>query len=460
MRISTAILRFLHHRCAVLGVVLTLLVAGAALNKPAAGIDEVAEDAGSAGVHFTLDEIARIVKHGPLGPPPDDPTNRFADDPRAAHLGQFLFFDTRLSANGEVSCATCHVPSKGFADGKTLAEGIGLGTRHTPSLWNVAYNNWFFWDGRADSLWAQALGPMECDVELGRDRMQIAHLIYNDTELRQAYETLFGALPDLADGDRFPAQAMPPPPLREPTTAQEHTWRAMPWKDRREIDEVFANVGKSIAAYERKIISRGSSFDTFVEGLIADDPLAMSALSDQAQRGLKLFVGEARCRLCHSGPNFTDSLFHNNRLPPLDGGMLRDQGRYGAINLLVRNNFNALGAFNDDRSKQTAGRVRQIHRAPHQWGEFKTPSLRNVALTAPYMHQGQFGTLREVLEFYSTLESAVPIQRAAELVLQPANLTDEQIDDLLAFLESLTNTDIDPALLQAPPSPIFSDVQP
>ena len=118
-------------------------------------------------VEFSDREIARILRHSPQPPPPPSPPNRFADDPAAAHFGQYLFFDTRLSVNNIVSCATCHASDLGLADGKPLANTIAELTRHTPAIWNVAYNRWFLWDGRADSLWSQALGPIEHPSEMG-----------------------------------------------------------------------------------------------------------------------------------------------------------------------------------------------------------------------------------------------------------------------------------------------------
>ena len=131
----------------------------------------------------------------PLDAPPLDPTNRVSGDPRAARLGQFLFFDTRLSANGSVACVTCHDPDRGWADGETLARGVHALERHSMSLWNAAYHRWYFWDGRADSLWAQALEPLEHPNEHGTTRLACAHLVHDDDELRAAYEEVFGPLP-------------------------------------------------------------------------------------------------------------------------------------------------------------------------------------------------------------------------------------------------------------------------
>ena len=157
--------------------------------------------------------VALILAMGELGDPPPDPTNAVADDPRAARLGQFLFFEQRLSGTGTIACATCHEPGRSWTDGREVAEGLGTLTRHTPSLWNVAYNRWFFWDGRADSLWSQALSPLEHPDEHGGSRLQYAHLVHGDPELRAAYERVFGPLPELEDTERFPPEGRPVPDL-------------------------------------------------------------------------------------------------------------------------------------------------------------------------------------------------------------------------------------------------------
>src|SRR4029077_12353158 len=166
----------------------------------------------------------------------------------AAALGQFLFFDTRFSANSKVSCATCHQPARGFSDGQPLETALGRGTRNTPTLLNAAFNHWFFWDGRADSLWSQALQPLENPREVGGDRLHIAHLIAGDERLSAAYQRVFGKLPPLADTARFPAHARPDP---DPQSAAARAWQAMEPADRTEVNRVFSNLGKAIEAYER-----------------------------------------------------------------------------------------------------------------------------------------------------------------------------------------------------------------
>lgn len=401
-------------------------------------------------VQFTQVEINRILQHSPLPHPPVDASNGVCDSKGASALGRALFFDARLSSNNRVSCATCHVPEKGFSDGRQLAEGLSPGQRHTPTLWNVAYNRWFFWDGRADSLWAQALHPLERPDEMGGSRVAVALHILRTAELRSRYEGVFGDLPDVSDAARFPPLARPLQPS-EADGAASAAWAAMTDEDRRAINRVFANVGKSLAAYQRMIVSDEAPFDRFVRGLRAsfNEEAGVgaapsgdeNAISEPAKRGLKLFVGRANCRTCHSGPNFTDGEFHAVRVPPLGGGAPRDAGRYLGIQLLKADMFNGLSEFSDDRSEAARRRLASLRESPELWGLYKTPTLRNVAVTSPYMHQGQFATLRDVLLHYSKFENALSSgHHAQERTLEPLNLTDGEIEDLVAFLQSLTDT--------------------
>ncbi|MDP6540072.1 MAG: cytochrome c peroxidase [Planctomycetota bacterium] len=407
-------------------------------------------DAG-ARLEFTELELARILRHSPLPPLPPDPTNRWADDPRAARLGQALFFDPRLSADGAISCATCHNPELDLSDGKAVFEGLGVGERRTPSLWNLAWSRWLFWDGRADSLWAQAVQPLENPLEMGGDRLALAHLVASDPRLRAAYGELFGPLPDLADGARFPAHARPVAgDLGHP---HDVAWRGMAAADRRAVDEVLVHLTKSLAAYERKLVSTGSRFDRFVEGLREGDAEKLALFSDSERRGLGLFVGEARCRVCHVGPNFTDNEFHNLSLPTADGGLPTDSGRYAGSRLLRADPFNAAGEFSDAPDGAAAERLESLVVGSETWGEFKTPSLRNVARRGPLTHRGQFADLAAVIEFYSTLEGQSRLHGHRETVLVPLELTEEEKADLEAFLSTLTGAPPPEGLLGPPTLP-------
>jgi len=409
-----------------------------------------AQDPGDAVVEFSQKEKAILAEMSPLGPVPPDPTNAVADDPRAARLGQFVFFDPRFSANGRVSCATCHDPALSFTDGKVIGEGMSQGERHTPSLWNVAYNRWFFWDGRADTLWSQATKPFESPSEIGGSRLTMAHSVFRDADLRQAYETVFGALPELTLASRFPPEGRPVPD--QPDDPQHRAWMSMRPDDQTAVTRVLVNVGKSIAAYQRRLVSRNSAFDRFVDAVGRNDAAGVEDYPLAAQRGLKLFIGEGKCRLCHSGPNLTDREFHDTRLRTPDGAPPRDQGRYAGADKLLHDPFNARGEFSDERTGAAAEKLEFLANGPQNWGLFKTPTLRNAALTAPYMHLGQLATLRDVMDHYSRLPGATDTHHP-ERILVRLNLTDSQIDDLVAFLESLTDASLDQSLFRKPPSP-------
>lgn len=370
-------------------------------------------------VTFTDLEVKRFLQHSPLPTPPANETNAYADDPRAAALGQALFFEPRLSKGGTISCATCHRPEKSFTDGRALAKGVAEGRRHTPSLWNVAYNRWLFWDGRADSLWSQALHPIEDPTEMAGSRERAIAAVRGDARLRAAYEAVFGRMPE--------AGAL-----------------------RQDVGRAFANLGKAIEAYERRLLSRRAPFDVFVEGFREKDPAKQAALSPAARRGLKLFLGRGNCRTCHTGPTFSDGEFHAIELPPTG---VPDPGRLEGIERVVKDEFGAAGAYSDRTDGPRAQNVRFLGRAPHAQGQFKTPTLRNVARTAPYMHNGQLATLPDVLAHYSTLENRPPAGPHQEAILAPLSLTPGETADLLAFLDALTDTSLDAALTR-PPAPV------
>ncbi|HEV3028478.1 MAG TPA: cytochrome-c peroxidase, partial [Planctomycetota bacterium] len=290
---------------------------------------------------FTAEEVGSILQHSPLSPhPPPDPTNAVADLPEAAILGQAIFFDPRFSASSKVACATCHDPIRGFGDGKALTDLFPI-DRNIPSLWNVGYGRWFFWDGRADSLWSQALKPLENPREQGFSRLQVAHMLESDLRLRPLYEKVFGRLEDLHDLARFPFKGRPVP--ENPGSSLEKAWTGMAEADRLTVNRIFSNVGKALEAYERRLVSRRSPFDVFVEGLRTGDRAKIAFLSPSARLGLKIFVGKGNCRLCHSGPTFTDGEFHNLGIPPLRGGPT--PSRYGAIAEIQRDPFNGKTLF-------------------------------------------------------------------------------------------------------------------
>ncbi|GJM23177.1 MAG: methylamine utilization protein [Planctomycetota bacterium] len=396
---------------------------------------------------LTPEQIELAREFSPLPEPPADPTNAVYEDLDAALLGQALFFDTRFSSNGEVSCATCHEPALGFGDGRKLAKGVAHHPRHSMTLWNVAYNRWFFWDGRKDSLWSQALGPLEDAREHGSSRLEIVHALADAPELVRAYTEVFGAFPNVSDSSRFPAAGRPV--AEQPRHPHQVAWDTMSADDQRTVNRVFTNFGKLLAAYQRQLVSRRAPFDVFVEGLADNDPEKLAALSPSAQRGFTLFAGKAACHICHDGPTFSDLEFHSNRVATGEGV---DPGRALGVLQLKVDPFNGASEFADDGGARATRKLQITPRGWHIPGEFKTPSLRNVAVTAPYMHEGQIATLAEVVHFYSTLEGAAPPDPKGEKLITAVQLTDAEQADLIAFLESLTDESL-PAELRAAPAP-------
>lgn len=391
-----------------------------------------AQPESSAAPVFDVRERRAILRLSPLPPPPPDPSNRYAADPKAAAFGRTLFFDPRLSRSGTQSCATCHDPARAFANSeKTVAVDAPF-PRNVPSLRNLAYNRWYYWDGRADSSWAQALGPLENDREMASSRLALLHLVREDPDLYQSYREIFGPLPPGADDPiRFPRDARPVPEL--PQSPLHQSWAAMSDDDRHAANLVFTHLGKAIAAFERTLLVGESPFDRFAEKL-KNGEADPAELSPAAQRGLQLFVGRAACTLCHSGPNLSDGEFHDVGIA-LGHGQRIDPGRHRGVSTLLRSPFTRAGKFAD--APEPNAPVLFLEPMTHQVGQFKTPTLRGVAETAPYMHDGRFATLEEVVRFYSTREGASPLGHPTTL-LQPLKLTEVEIADLVEFLRSLS----------------------
>ncbi len=352
---------------------------------------------------FSEAETRAILRHGPWPSPwSPDPTNRVSGNPAAIELGERLFFEPRLSPSGKVLCATCHAPFRGWQDGRARAFGLAETDRNTQSLFNVRNNRWFGWDGAGDSLWAQSVRPILEAREMGGSQAEAAALIRRDPELSCRFEKTFGA----------------PPPADD--------------------EGVFAGIGKALAAFQETIVSGRTPFDDFRDALEKGDRQAAARYPLAAQRGLKLFVGRGNCSACHFGPAFTNGEFHDTGVPFfLKGGA--DPGRHGGLKKLQANAFNLLGAHNDDRSGSSAVKTRQVAIEHRNFGEFKVPSLRNVAQTAPYMHNGSLATLAEVVRHYSEINPD-RLHAEGESLLKPLHLSAGEAADLVAFLESLSET--------------------
>lgn len=277
-----------------------------------------------------------------------------------AALGEQLFFDTRLSANGKISCASCHIPAFAFSDTAAFSRGWkgGLTTRNTPPLVSISERAPLFWDGRSPSLEDQVLHPLTHPVEMGMTRERLHKVLNRDAHYVKAFLKIYGKKPDT---------------------------------------DLLA---RAIAAYERSLDAYDAPFDRYMFG-------DSNAISPAAIRGRQVFLDKGRCFECHFSPHFTVDDFRNIGL--FDGRRLNDSGRFA------------------------------VTRDPSDIGRFRVPGLRNVALTAPYMHNGMFRTLEEVVEYYDNPEKIVPNAIGRDTLLaRPLGLTSGEKADLVAFMKSLT----------------------
>jgi cytochrome c peroxidase len=399
---------------------------------------------------FTTTEWALITKLSPLPELPPDTTNAFADDRGAAALGQELFSDWNLSGplvvtselgpageSGRVSCPTCH-SSAATVDARApgnVSLGADWGTRKALPITNSSFYKWSNWGGRFDSQWSLVLGAVENPKVMNGSRLRVVHLLYE--KYRTEYEAIFGPLdpalnPNARDASRFPTSGKP---KADPTFA-DGAWELMAAADQTAVNRAYASFGKAIGAYLRLRVNRQAPFDRFVAG---DD----SAISSSAKEGLRLFVGRARCVLCHSGPNFSDDRFHNEGLPDTGPHVGADGGRFNDLAALLASPWNSDGPFSDDRNTQ---KLVGLTVGQQDSGAFRTKSLRNLRGAGPYMHAGQLASLDLVLHFYSSGGAPSPIYgwgnsstpaTARDPLLQPLNLTADETTNLLAFLDAL-----------------------
>jgi cytochrome c peroxidase len=404
--------------CAVAGLAAVALAATTAAWSIAASLADAD--------HWTAEELAVLssMHISQVAPAPSDPSNAVDGQPDAIALGKQLFFDKRLSSNGAVSCASCHDPAQGFQDGLPQGRGVGTGSRRTMPVAGAGHSPWLFWDGRADSLWAQALGPLENPAEHGGTRARYAQLM--QATYREGYEKVFGAMPGLA---RLPEDASP-----HGTPAQRQAWETLDEATRIEVTRIYANMGKAIAAYEKTLRFSGSRFDAYVDATTRGDPKAPQLLTQDEKRGLRIFIGEGRCATCHNGPLLTDQHFHNTGVPRLDPKH-PDLGRYAATALVATDEFNCLGRYSDARPEQCEELAFMVRDDPALLGAFKTPGLRGVALRPPYMHAGQFGSLKDVVGHYRKAPAA-PVGNSE---LEKVRLSDADVEYLVAFLRTLNS---------------------
>ncbi|MBK7860648.1 MAG: hypothetical protein IPJ65_19015 [Archangiaceae bacterium] len=412
---------------------------------------------------------------GALPEPPRDVTNRHADDPAAAALGQKLFFTTLLSGalvdpdqNGgdgtlgqkgdtqKVACASCHVPEDFFSDGRSPSHQVSLaagwGRRRAPSLLDAAQSKLLMWDGRHDAFYNQVFTPLESVVELNSSRLFAAQQVF--AHFKAEYEAVFGALPPLGDTARFPPLSAAltgcQPRSTQPSLTCDGTVHGVPGDgaefdglseaDQVAVTRVVVNLGKAIEAYLRLLSCGPSRFDRWVSGDAA-------ALSEAEQRGARLFIGKGNCSRCHSGAYLTDHEFHNVGLSPrvvasvfLDAN---DVGASAGVAASLADPLNSLSAYSDGDD----GRLPAV--VPPAWqGAFKTPSLRCVAKRPSLFHTGQVLNLDAAVAFFSKGGDAFGYPGNSELA--PLELTDEERAELVAFLQALDGPGPAAGLMAAP----------
>ncbi|MFK7766689.1 MAG: cytochrome-c peroxidase [Mariniblastus sp.] len=294
--------------------------------------------------------------------PADNPTTL-----EKAELGRKLFFDTILSNDGTVSCASCHQPDHGFASPDPISIGIGgaKGKRNSPSILNRVFGTHFSWDGRDESLEQQVMGPLTSETELGGDVETVIANIQKNEEYVQSFTAVFGQ--GKSSG-------------KDLITTE--------------------NIAKAIACFERTIVTGNSQVDRFRAS-------EYDALSKSARQGLWIFESRGGCWKCHSGTNLTDEEFHNT----------------------------GVGFINNDDPNRDTGRMEASKDEAHSF-QFKTPSLRDIEHTAPYMHDGSVKTLREVVEFYN--KGGAPDDKRLDKDMKPLNLSEKEIDFLVDFLKALS----------------------
>jgi cytochrome c peroxidase len=322
-------------------------------------------------------------------------------------LGDKLFHDKRFSVDGTVSCSKCHVDNLAFTDGLTVSVGHnGLtGTRNAPTVLNAAFNKSQFWDGREPDLEGQSKKPPINPVEGGlANHETMLEIVRKDPDYPAAFQSVFGVSSDKVTID---------------------------------------HIAKAIASFERTLVSGNSPFDRFYFKGQTD------AMTDAQVRGFNLFTGQGRCISCHTIEQdqalFTDGRFHNigiginqiqQDVPRLTKAFLEAKNKGGNVDVMALSNkkTSELGRF------AVTDELNQI-------GAFKTPTLRNVELTAPYMHDGSLKTLKDVMNHYNNGGVAKAGDRVNDFLsggIRPLNLTDAQLEDLVAFMKALTSSKLSP----------------
>ena len=330
---------------------------------------------GNAGLpSITGEQRAQILELGPWPPAfRPDPDNAASGRAPAIELGRLLFRDARMSPVGYIGCVTCHQPDRAFTDAKARAHGLADLPRNTPALANLRQQRWYGWGGASDSLRQMAIRPIVDPREIGGSAASVRSLFVREPALTACYRAVFGVSP-----------------LARP-------------------QRTLANVGRALAAYVETLTSGRTPFDDFRDALASGDAMAAAAYPAEALRGLLLFLGAAGCSACHRGPSFSDGDFHPGAAPRASAE-LADAGR-----------FDDLRRLSESRRGADAARLPAVTSALRD--QFRTPGLRNVTVTAPYLHDGRADSLHEAVRHASVASGLAP----------------SQVDDIVAFLHTLTD---------------------
>lgn len=432
-------------------------------------------------------ELKKLSPTPRLPKPPLDASNRFADDPKAAALGQKLFFDPGFSGplldsdndgfhggvalqgtTGKISCASCHVPAAGFSDDRTIHKQLSLASgwtfRRTPSILDVGHTKLIMWDGRFDSLQRQVLAVFESPVEGNSSRLFVAQEIAR--RYAGPYQDLFGENPSSVLGAAYPQlsadRAGCQMTLNGSTTPTEDCtngtrsgvpgaadYEALTLSQKDTVTAIVLNAAKAIAAYERLLSCGTGRFDAFMHG-------DRDILTEKEIRGAKLFVGKGKCIECHSGQFFSDQKFHNVGLFPatVSAAFTRKNDRGAELGLVqVQSDpLNVKSKFSDGDDGRLPASVE-----PSTLGAFRTPMLRCSSKRPSFMRTGQMRTLEEVVRFFNQGGHKRPgvtpdpiIGYLGETELTPLGLTEDEVADLVAFIKSLDGPGPVPGLLEEP----------
>ncbi len=458
------------------------------------------------GCGFSLEEWRLLATLANPDDPPPDRSNRLWNNPAARRLGKKFFFDPRFSGDATnkdplrrtavgtrapsgtpvgISCATCHDLTRSSIDVSSRPGHISIGAGATDvnasGVVNAVYQPVLFWNGRADSLWGLNAVVAESGTTLNGNRLKTAHILLDNYRSDPDFEAVFGT--PTVNSFELPPQGKPGAMVGcqggVTTEPFADVFDCLPDELRGQVTELLVDWAKAIAAYEHQLISRNSAFDRYV----SDGPTS-TALSVSARRGARLFVGKAACVQCHNGPMLSDGLFHNVGVPQVGAGVpaLIDcpaghetcdcvagkscfpWGAFDGLAKLQASKYlrscyptnqpkqpQLTCAFSDDPSDDS--RRAQVRRLPDEAekGAWRTPSLRDVALTAPYMHDGALADLGAVVAHYNSGARWISGPRVGTVApeIKPLLLTEGEQADLIAFLESLTGAPL-PAALTTP----------